>query len=94
MADVLDGTPPVVTAPTEPGRRKIVCEFCDCELGADGSYKKMSDKAKKLRDAEETIESLEATISELRSEVTTLKAQIPAPVTHPATEGTRRGMTF
>jgi len=94
MADVLDTAPPAPPVPPEPGRRKTVCEFCECELGADGSYKKMSDKAKKLRDAEETIESLEATISELRSEVTTLKAQISAPVTHPATEGARRGMTF
>jgi DNA repair exonuclease SbcCD ATPase subunit len=97
LRDVIDAggggnTPP---PPPDPGRpRKITCEFCECDLGNSGEYKKLSDKAKGFREAEETIEKLNATISELRAEITALKAQIPAPVVGPQPEGARRGITL
>lgn len=87
------GAPPRI-APPEPGRRRIVCEFCDCEVGADGSYKKLSDKAKSFRDQEERIEALNKTLSEKDREIVTLKAQIPAPSTNPRTEERRGGVTL
>lgn len=96
LRDVIEGAGGGTPAPTpEPVRRKIVCEFCECEVGADGSYKKLSDKAKSFRDAEETIETLQATVSTLQEEIRTLKAQIPAPVVNgPQPEGTRRGIAL
>lgn len=84
--DVLDsGAPPRV----EPVRiKKITCEFCDCELGTSGEYKKLSDKAKMFREAEDTIETLRENVVRLEAEITALKAARPA--TAPAQSGERR----
>jgi hypothetical protein len=84
------GSPEPRPTPEPPGRRKIVCEFCDCEVGVDGSYKKLSDKAKSFRDQEERIEALNKTLGEKDREIAALKAQIPAPPANPRA-GERRG---
>jgi hypothetical protein len=96
LRDIIDegntGKPPVV--PPEPGRRKIVCEFCECELGADGSYKKLSDKARGFREHDEALAGLQKTIGEKDREIAALKAQIPAPTVGPRAEGSRGGVTL
>lgn len=74
--DILDGGRGNPPPPPDPNRpRKITCEFCECELGSSGEYKKLSDKAKGFRKAEETIADLEGTISTLRQEIEDLKAK-------------------
>ena len=87
--DILDGGTPRTPPADPPRNRRIVCEFCDCELGADGSYKKLSDKAKAFRDSEETIETLQETIVARDQEIVALKARQPAPVAEP--QGARSG---
>lgn len=86
--DVIDGVPPTVP---EPRPRKITCEFCECELGSSGEYKKLSDKAKKFRESEEIIEDLEGTIATLRGEIEDLKnaAREHSPATVRTSSGLR-----
>lgn len=92
--DIID---PVPTTRNEPAPRavgmprKVICQFCDCELAIDGMVLKGSEKAKKMRVADELIEEKERTIAALRQEITTLKAareSIPEPVR------SGRGLTF
>ena len=55
------------------GRTKGVrCEFCDCELFADGSVKKKSDTARKFEKSSGRWEETETEISELRARVSQL----------------------
>jgi hypothetical protein len=72
--------------------RKVICQFCECELAIDGMVLKGSDKAKKLRKAEEEIEERERLIATLRSEITDLKARV-APANADSARGAR-GLTF
>jgi hypothetical protein len=85
--------PPRIIA--EPGRpKKITCEFCECELGASGEYKKLSDKAKLYRDAEETIERLQSELVSLRADLTAARQATPAPVTDARASGARHGISL
>lgn len=77
-------TPPAPARETESRPRRIVCEFCESELGPSGEYKHLSDRAKKLRKAEERIDELQAEIVRLNAEISSLNTarvnEIPAPV--------------
>jgi hypothetical protein len=67
---------------SEPGRpRKITCEFCECELGNSGEYKRLSEKAKGYRDSDEKIERLQAELMSVRADLATARQAVPAPVT-------------
>ena len=83
--DILDPQAPPVPRNVELQRpRKITCEFCECELGSSGEYKKLSDKAKKYRDAEETIERMEAELATLRADLATARQSVSVAVVEPA----------
>lgn len=90
--DILDPVPNPSPVPlVSRGPRKIVCQFCECELAVDGMVLKGSDKAKKLRKSEEEIEERERTIAILRQEITTLKAAREPGI---APVSSRSGLTF
>ncbi len=66
-------------------RGKIVCEFCESSLSANGDALKLGGKAKAYRDSDRTIESLndqigarDLEIAALKTEIETLKAAKPA----------------
>lgn len=73
--DILNDTPPAVL-PTVGGHKKVTCEFCECELGQSGEYKKLSEKARKFRKLEEENEKLDGTIATLRTEKEHLEARL------------------
>lgn len=83
--------PPPMRIENEPVRsRKIVCEFCESELGPSGEYKRLSDKAKKFRDLEEKNDQLEMELTSARREITDLKTRLTAS-NPPANSQARRG---
>ena len=62
--------------PIDSRRRKLCCEFCDCELtSATGEVLKMSDKAKAYRDLKEKHEKLQAQLADLEAQHTALKSE-------------------
>lgn len=71
--------------------RKITCEFCECELGVSGEYKKLSEKAKAYRDSEEKIENLQAELASVRSELTAAKSALVAATPAPTSAERRTG---
>jgi predicted RNase H-like nuclease (RuvC/YqgF family) len=79
LRDVLD-TPggPVHSEPPPNPRRKITCEFCECELGQSGEYKSLSDTAKKYRALKDTNEKLEAELTKVRQDCESLRHEIEA----------------
>jgi hypothetical protein len=87
--DPLAGKPePTPTPEPEPqGRkRRIVCDFCACELASDGGVLKTSERAKKLERADKEITDLQGRLDTKTQELEDLKAKqtAPAPVPDPA----------
>jgi hypothetical protein len=75
--DPLSTTPPVAApVPRQEGSRKVVCEFCGCQLAPTGEIVKMGEDARKFRDHNEKLADKEKEISSLQSEITSLKAKI------------------
>lgn len=64
--------------PDEPvvEHRKVVCEFCGCQVSGRGEVLSMSERAKELRKAEDRADRLQATVTERDGEITTLQAEI------------------
>jgi regulator of replication initiation timing len=54
----------------------MVCEFCQCELGADGSYKALSETARTYRDMKEKNERLAETNAVLQREKEELERKV------------------
>lgn len=52
------GELPPTPTPSPTGNRKIVCEYCKCQLTPNGEYLVLSDDAKRMRDQGETIARL------------------------------------
>ena len=48
-------------------RGSITCEFCQCTLGPDGNYLKMSDEARAYRDQAETIKQLKSQLADAQA---------------------------
>jgi hypothetical protein len=94
MSDVLD-TPggPVHSEPPPNPRRKITCEFCECELGQSGEYKSLSDTAKKYRALKDTNEKLEAELTKVRQDCESLRHEIEA-LSQRQKSGPRAGSRF
>jgi hypothetical protein len=81
--------PPVV--PPEPEKKgrpvRVRCDFCECELGADGGVLKTSEKARKLERAEREINDLQGRLATAKQELEDLKApkpEVPEPINGPA----------
>lgn len=60
--------PPANDPPRPDSRRKITCEFCECELGMSGEYKQLSETAKRYRKLKDDNEKLEGTLATVRQE--------------------------
>lgn len=82
---------PVPTPAPDP-RKKITCEFCECELGMSGEYKQLSDTAKRYRKLKDENEKLEGTLATVRTEVEDLKRKLEEARPKPRTEG--RGLAL
>ena len=63
-------------APVPDGRRRIVCEFCECKLTNGGDVLEFSEKAKGFRKHSQTVEELNGTIVTLRQEKETADAKV------------------
>lgn len=82
-----DGDPGAVVLPAAaaapaaaPRTRAIVCEFCSCEIGPDGSYKKLSPEAREMRDRERTIETLREELVAAKKESVELRKLVESAV--------------
>ena len=75
MVDILD-PPANVPDPPAPSRRKITCEFCECELGQSGEYKHLSETAKTYRKLKDENEKLEGALATARQENEDLKRKL------------------
>jgi hypothetical protein len=69
------GDPPSPSAMTSVPRRKICCEFCDCELVGSGEILKMSDTARGYRDLKEKHERLKADLADVEQKYTKEKTE-------------------
>ena len=64
----------------QPKRRsRIVCDFCGCELAADGGVLKTSERAKQLERADKEITDLQGRLDTKTQEVEDLKAKLDQP---------------
>jgi hypothetical protein len=77
---------PILNPPKDPpadsepkGRRpiRVRCDFCECELGADGGVLKTSEKARTLERAEREITDLQGRLETAKQELEDLKAPKP-----------------
>jgi hypothetical protein len=74
--------------PTDPeprGRRpiRVRCDFCECELGADGGVLKTSEKARTLERAEREINDLQGRLDTAKHDLEELRAPKPDPLNEP-----------
>lgn len=85
---------PVVPArdPVAPTRdRRVVCEFCSCEIGPDGSYKKLSAEAREMRDRERTIETLREELTASKKVAAEFKTALDAAIARDKAAHAERG---
>jgi hypothetical protein len=54
-----DPVPPIVVPIARPERKRIECEFCECQLTPAGEVLQRGDRAKKFQRQDERIEDLE-----------------------------------
>jgi hypothetical protein len=87
--------------PPEPERKgrptRVRCDFCECELGADGGVLKTSEKARKLEGAEREINDLQGRLATKQQELEDLKAPkppSPEPKNGPAKDNRPSGSAF
>lgn len=69
-----NSSPAAVPVPAPRDSRMRKCAFCECVIGPDGEYMRLSDRARTLRDLEETIRTLEKEKSLISAELAQLKA--------------------
>ena len=62
-------------------RQRIVCDFCGCELAADGGVLKTSERAKQLERADKEITDLQGKLETKSQEVEDLRAKLEKPPT-------------
>lgn len=74
MTDVLNAEERSDDKPAR--KQRICCDFCQCELGADGGVLKTSDKAKKLEKADAEISRLKKDIEDLQGRLDTAKQEL------------------
>ena len=67
-----DETPP---APPAPGKAKLVCEFCSCQLTPVGDVLRMSDQAREFSKLAEQVRNLKAQLDQARSDADTFKRE-------------------
>jgi hypothetical protein len=65
---------PPVPAPARP--RKVVCEFCECELSPAGEVLRRGEKARVYLDIESDLDTEKKVCSDLRAENTRLATRI------------------
>jgi len=73
------------------------CEFCGCQLAADGAVLKTSQRARELARVDERIERLESDLATARGRVTELETELAAAIARPAPApepAPRRGLHF
>jgi hypothetical protein len=71
--DPLDTNP--APPPPPPPPRRLVCEYCECQLSPKGEVMAMGAKAKEFRKHEEIVEGKDKEIARLQNEITALKAE-------------------
>lgn len=76
--DIL-GSPKSEDEPTVKRGKRIMCDFCECELAADGGVLRTSEKAKKLEKAEKEINDLQGRLDTKTHELEALRAPKPEP---------------
>lgn len=75
LEPVVAVTPAATPAPTRE-RHSITCEFCECQLGPDGSYKKLSEAARAMRDRERTIDTLREELADTKKQAAVVKTAL------------------
>lgn len=89
---VVIATVPPTREPAAPIRdRRVVCEFCSCEIGPDGSYKKLSAEAREMRDRERTIETLREELTAAKKTASELRTALDAAIARDKAEHAERG---
>lgn len=74
----------------EPSRkRRIRCDFCECELAADGGVLRTSEKAKQLERAEKEILDLQGRLETAQHDLEELRAPKPESIPEPQNGPTR-----
>lgn len=71
-------------------RRKITCEFCECELGTSGEYKSLSETAKKYRGLKEANEKLQGELAKVREEKELLQRKLDESTKKEGSNGTTK----
>lgn len=75
-ADPLDTNNLPPAPPSNPPRRKIVCEFCECQLTPNGEIISLGTKAKIHRDHSDVVERKDSEIHKLTEEISGLRKQL------------------
>lgn len=73
--DPLNTDPPAAPPAAPPGPKKLVCEFCECQLAPSGEVLRMGEAAKNYRKLGETIEAKDKEIRRLEGELQTVKTE-------------------
>jgi uncharacterized protein YfcZ (UPF0381/DUF406 family) len=79
-ANPLSVNEPVTPEP----QRRLVCEFCGCQLAPSGEVMRLGDDAKRFRDFADQKEKLEKRISEMETDNAELRRKVTALETAPA----------
>ncbi len=98
-ADLL--APPVPEPEPAPrgGPRRILCDFCKCQLGADGGVLKTSTEAREMETASRTITDLRSQLQTAKGEADSLRQQLavnnpaPAPIEPGRTQNKARPLS-
>jgi len=72
-----DDPPRPATPVIQPGR-KIVCEFCGCQVTPQGEVMRMGDKAKEFRDHENVVLKKDREIERLNTELAAVRQELEA----------------
>ena len=72
---LIPGEEEPIVPPTPPGKTKLVCEFCACQLTPVGDVLRMSDTAREFAKQTEQIRNLKAQLDQARADADTFKRE-------------------
>lgn len=76
ITPVPESSPAPVAAEHPASTRRVRCEFCQCELAADGGVLKTSQRAREFRDVDDNLARALSDVQAARSEITRLTAEL------------------
>jgi len=69
--DIIPPNDPAPTPPAPPTRtNRVTCDFCGCQLAANGDVLRMSDEAKAMQKASHNLSEVKAELSTVQGKLT------------------------